>query len=348
MLGILLALAAGLFVPDVCADCKPGTVCLRHVRQYNDALPELLKRYSSGKPVEREQVLVDIAGLNREHENAPSRRVTEALAVGLQDSALAVRLATIELLRGGQHEETTEKLLCRQLNDLGEHLAEWADIEALQDDPSPAELDAYRAQVDAEIVRVQRDLDALVALSGVVIDLSFAIDPKLRKKNTKSARREAERQKKKLEEAVARTRAELEALMLPPNALVLGEQVASILTNDASARGKASIIRFYEQVLRFSPSQSIGYARMLTEIGTRDAVEAVVDSLRTYRRFMDAHARPRPDQEAWGPAVHELLLEAARASGAEQPDLQCDEGVFRAWKRWFSKNKKSFPSRLGS
>ena len=95
LVSLVFALVSAL---DQCPYCKPNTLCPKHLEKEQTVLRDTKKALQSNVPAERSAALVEIASLNDEHVNAPSKRVAETLAQSLDDETPSVRQVAADLL----------------------------------------------------------------------------------------------------------------------------------------------------------------------------------------------------------------------------------------------------------
>src|SRR6185436_14848789 len=94
----IFALATAWAPVDDCPKCKPDNLCAPHSEEEQKGLAERRGKLKSKDLGERLATLEGIAALTKPHENAPSRAVAEALAIGLADDDYEVRAKAAEAL----------------------------------------------------------------------------------------------------------------------------------------------------------------------------------------------------------------------------------------------------------
>lgn len=158
MLALWLALLP-VSVPDACDLCRSDgdevQLCGPHANVESRTLTEARVRLKYAKePEERGQWLRAVAGLTREHENAPSPAVAELLASGLEDETPTVRTLAVGLLMEGQHGPTVAAALVTATHDLRDYLR----IDPLEDVEWPEMPKASKKDGKDDL---QRQLEAL-------------------------------------------------------------------------------------------------------------------------------------------------------------------------------------------
>ncbi|MBI1851656.1 MAG: hypothetical protein HYR85_15050 [Planctomycetes bacterium] len=111
---LVLAVIAAL---DQCPYCKPNALCPKHLEKEQAVLRDTKKALQSKVPAERSAALLEIASLNDEHVNAPSKRVAEVLALAVGDGPASVRQTAADLLAESRRPDVAFPALERALDD---------------------------------------------------------------------------------------------------------------------------------------------------------------------------------------------------------------------------------------
>lgn len=352
---VWLALLLGAIIPgricagqgdteqgSVCASCTEHEICAPHQVQIRNDLPGYEDAYKFGAVEERIAAIEAIARLNWEHVNSPSRKVTTALTRGLSDLDLSVRLKAIEWTRVGQHRDVLVGEYSDALKLVRDDLDAWKDIPALRDDPSAEEIEAHRVVMMelAEHFRTQ-----LSAHLGILKMLSMMGTP-----GDKRARKQQEAKLQKVEGLLGGLVEKTEELLRPCDAIEVGLALVKELGALPDDRSKLAVVRFYEMLLKRSPSRCLPVAHVLLGFGTRDSIELVTTSFAVYEKSMAKLEKRseeiRPDRKAWGPKLHEVMVEYANSRGLEGAP-EWGPKVSRQWRRWFKDHRSQFESRLG-
>jgi hypothetical protein len=103
---------------EVCELCAPGepeaVLCAAHQSEQDGVIARHRPILESGNLEQRLAAMVALAKLNRDHENAPSRTATRALATGLSDPDTSLRMFAALALTKHQHvDEATAALDAR-------------------------------------------------------------------------------------------------------------------------------------------------------------------------------------------------------------------------------------------
>lgn len=119
---IATTLMGALWFSD-CDTCKPNKVCKPHKDADAAAIKEIKPLLKSDAVADRQQALKELALLNLEHENAPSKPVTELIADALEDDSYEVRGAALRLLGMGQDPEVVVKATINSLKETRKELS---------------------------------------------------------------------------------------------------------------------------------------------------------------------------------------------------------------------------------
>jgi hypothetical protein len=376
--------------PTACDACTADGACAPHVEIERERLPDLEARYRNLAPHEnvsdllppdelldghedgdrlREEfqaireaneqraadrivVLREVAALNRMRANAPSRAVTGALADGLSDGSLAVRLEAARLLREAQHVNTARRALADSLRAVDDDYElvgrdferRWKRLYDV--DPEADDAQSLLARIWDDMARARATIRAYATLLelGDKLERIQGEMPREAKRGQRVMEKHSEeldKRRRELFELHGRIHATLDAFELEP---LLVEALGAIGGEDA----RRALGRHFSNLQRHCPSHSTPTARALLALGVRSDVEDVVAALQPKRRppaeTLGAADVSRASYDDWRRTVHDALTECAAARALDAPSWSNDGGD--AWRAWFETNAERFPESL--
>lgn len=115
-------------------------------------------------------------------------------------------------------------------------------------------------------------------------------------------------------------------------------------------RSVEAVVDYHRRLARKFQHLTAPSAEVLARLGSRDAIECLVRSLRdypTWRRLPSVREElPLESDRTWAHGVHELLVEAAARRGIETTP-EWSERPHGAWDDWFDEHAEAFPESLG-
>lgn len=330
---------------DSCASCtvevEATLLCAAHADLERATLAEQVEHLRA-EDIERATAALEaIAALTAAHDNAPSPRVAEALARGLEHDAPEVRRVSVRLLGSGQHEPSARAALLQASRDFPREAsarrkafereqARLAKRAAGRDDTDTTDVEALRKSLE----EMSRDAEDMAAAAVAQSEFSeYGIE---------------------LAEALAQgDDAALDALLKMADALEDVGHVHERLVRALVARARADAVARAVELLgswqddrkaaekelsKLERERELAEKRAGDDPRKRLALAAESTALQRQRSRVEAY-------EERGRALHAALAEMASARGLGAAPEWNDE-PHDAWRAWYNRNRGDLPRRL--
>lgn len=365
----LVALAALSTTPgrpariDDCQRCSLDAMCAPHTSDEARLLPGYRQRFAGEDEAGRVGVLGLMGRLNSAHSNAPSLAASKAIAVGLADPSSRVRGEAIRLLWQGGHPVVVEREFPIRLEAVADRIPEMGEdfkrrlkdcgklkLESMDDgDPLTFGLELY---LSGSVLRLELQQAELIKTLGIR-------GPELPDETP-----EAKKSRKRIESMARWSDRKLQAASDDAQArIALGDdfsdalagltsitELAEGISRNPSDRGRRALLHAYRECVERFPSHQRPLAQALARIGTRDCVEALIDSFdhtrprgRRSRELLGVVDVADPAGRDWVVEVHGLLTDFASSNGlAPAPEMGDDP--LETWREWLELHAVKIPA----